>query len=46
MSRERTDAELLAEAGRDPEAFGELYARRVVAVHDWFRRRVPEVPRI
>jgi len=41
MSRERTDAELLAEARREPEAFGELYARHVDAVHDWHARRIP-----
>jgi RNA polymerase sigma factor (sigma-70 family) len=40
MSRERTDAELLREARRNPEAFGELYARHVVAVHDWHARHV------
>ena len=41
MSRERTDAELLSEAGRDPTAFGELYERHVAAVHDWHVRRIP-----
>jgi RNA polymerase sigma-70 factor, ECF subfamily len=41
MSRERTDAELLFEARRDPTAFGELYERHVVAVHDWHARRIP-----
>jgi hypothetical protein len=41
MSRERTDAELLRDARRDPHAFGELYARHVAAVHDWHARPVP-----
>lgn len=41
MSRERTDAELLRDARRDPHAFGELYARHVAAVHDWHARRIP-----
>src|SRR5262245_6904578 len=41
MSRQRTDAELLSEAKRDPAAFGELYARHIAAVHEWFTRRVP-----
>ncbi|HZO63286.1 MAG TPA: RNA polymerase sigma factor [Gaiellaceae bacterium] len=41
MNRERTDAELVAAARCDPEAFGELYARHVRAVHDWHVRRIP-----
>jgi RNA polymerase sigma-70 factor, ECF subfamily len=41
MSRERTDAELLAEARGDPEAFGELYVRHAAVVHDWHARRIP-----
>jgi len=41
MSRERTDAELLRDARRDPQAFGELYARHVAAVCDWHARRIP-----
>jgi hypothetical protein len=41
MGRECTDAELLSEARRDPNAFGELYARHVAAVHDWHARRIP-----
>ena len=41
MSPDRTDAELLAEARRDPEAFGELYSRHVAAVHGWHARRIP-----
>jgi RNA polymerase sigma factor (sigma-70 family) len=41
MSRERTDAELLRDARRDPHAFGELCARHVAAVHDWHARRIP-----
>ena len=36
----RTDASLLREAGRDPGAFSELYARHVAAVHGWLRRRL------
>ena len=40
MSRQRTDAELLSDARRDPAAFGELYARHVAAVHEWFVRRI------
>src|SRR5829696_977133 len=35
----RTDAELLAAARRDPEAFGELYDRHAVAVLGFFARR-------
>jgi hypothetical protein len=41
MSRQRTDAELLSDARRDPAAFGELYARHVAAVHEWFAHRLP-----
>jgi RNA polymerase sigma-70 factor (ECF subfamily) len=41
MSRQRTDAELLSDARRDPASFGELYARHVAAVHEWFARRLP-----
>jgi RNA polymerase sigma-70 factor (ECF subfamily) len=40
MTRQRTDAELLADARRDPAAFGELYERHVHAVHAWFARRI------
>jgi RNA polymerase sigma factor (sigma-70 family) len=40
-SREpRTDADLLRECARDPDAFGELYARHVDAVHRWFAARL------
>src|SRR5215207_3036565 len=35
----RTDAQLIAAAGMDAAAFGELYRRRVGAVHAWFARR-------
>jgi DNA-directed RNA polymerase specialized sigma24 family protein len=41
MGRECTDAELLSAARRDPNAFGELYARHAAAVHDWHARRIP-----
>jgi len=41
MSRERTDAEHLSAARRDPASFGELYERHVAAVHDWHARRIP-----
>jgi RNA polymerase sigma factor (sigma-70 family) len=34
----RTDAELLASAGQDPAAFGELYDRHAGAVFRWARR--------
>jgi RNA polymerase sigma factor (sigma-70 family) len=34
----RTDAELLAEAGHDPSAFGELYDRHAVGIFRWARR--------
>jgi RNA polymerase sigma-70 factor (ECF subfamily) len=33
----RTDAELLAAASRDPEAFGELYDRHAAAIYRWAR---------
>jgi RNA polymerase sigma-70 factor (ECF subfamily) len=36
----RSDASLLHEAGQDPAAFSELYARHVAAVHGWLVRRV------
>jgi RNA polymerase sigma factor (sigma-70 family) len=41
MSRQRTDADLISDARRDPAAFGELYARRASAVHAWHARRIP-----
>lgn len=36
----RSDAVLLREAGGDPAAFSELYARHVEAVYTWFRARI------
>jgi RNA polymerase sigma factor (sigma-70 family) len=41
MSSARTDAELLANARRDPTAFGELYERHVHEVHAWHAKRIP-----
>ena len=38
--RDRSDARLLADAGRDPAAFGELYRRHVRRVHAWHARRL------
>jgi RNA polymerase sigma factor (sigma-70 family) len=38
--RERTDAQLLAAAGRDPAAFAELYRRHVPRVYAWHARRL------
>ena len=35
-----SDASLLRDAGEDPSAFSELYARHVEAVYRWFRRRL------
>lgn len=37
----KTDAQLIAAARSDPDAFGELYRRRVRAVHAFFRSRAP-----
>jgi RNA polymerase sigma factor (sigma-70 family) len=37
---ERSDAVLLREAGRDPAAFSELYARHAAIVHGWLRARI------
>lgn len=39
----RTDAELMRAAGRDPEAFAELYRRHAAAVYGWLHRRQPGV---
>lgn len=36
----KTDAQLIDEARRDPEALGELYRRHAPAVHAWLARRV------
>jgi RNA polymerase sigma-70 factor (ECF subfamily) len=38
----KTDAELIAQAGRDSDAFGQLYTRHVTAVHRYVAGRVPE----
>jgi RNA polymerase sigma factor (sigma-70 family) len=38
----KTDAELIKESRRDPDAFGELYRRHAVAVHRWFCARTDE----
>jgi RNA polymerase sigma-70 factor (ECF subfamily) len=35
----KTDAQLIREARRDAEAFGELYRRHAQAVHSWLRAR-------
>ena len=37
---ERSDAQLLKDAGADPAAFSALYSRHVGAVHAWLRRRI------
>jgi RNA polymerase sigma-70 factor, ECF subfamily len=37
---ERTDAELIRAASREPAAFGELYRRHAPAVHAWCVRRL------
>ena len=34
----KTDAELLAEARKDPQAFREFYERYAVWMRAWFRR--------
>src|SRR5918999_2592186 len=39
MSDPRTDEELLAAAGREPEAFAVLYGRHVRPLLGYFRRR-------
>ena len=36
----RSDAELIKAAGKDPAAFSVLYARHIQAVHGWLRRRI------
>jgi RNA polymerase sigma factor (sigma-70 family) len=36
----RSDAVLLREAGRDPAAFSELYARHAATVYGWLRARI------
>jgi RNA polymerase sigma factor (sigma-70 family) len=38
--RDRTDAQLLAAAGREPSAFAELYRRHVPRVYAWHARRL------
>jgi RNA polymerase sigma factor (sigma-70 family) len=40
IGEKRSDAVLLGEAGRDPAAFPELYARHVAVVHGWLRARI------
>ena len=37
----KTDAQLIADAKADPEAFGELYRRHAQTIHAWFRQRAP-----
>jgi RNA polymerase sigma-70 factor (ECF subfamily) len=37
----KTDAQLILDAGDDPDAFGELYRRHAPAIHSWFRARAP-----
>ena len=38
----KSDAQLITEARRSPDAFSELYRRHVRAVYAWFRARAPE----
>jgi RNA polymerase sigma-70 factor (ECF subfamily) len=38
----KTDAQLIREARRDPEAFADLYRRHAAAIHCWLRARTPE----
>jgi RNA polymerase sigma factor (sigma-70 family) len=38
----KTDAQLIAEARRSPDAFGEVYRRHVRAIHRWFGARTPD----
>lgn len=38
---DRTDAELIKTAQRDPEPFGELYSRYVHSIHRWFAAHAP-----
>ena len=38
---DRTDAELIKAAHRDPEPFGELYSRHVRSIDRWFSSRAP-----
>ncbi len=35
----KTDAQLIKEARRDPEALGELYRRHAAGIHDWLGAR-------
>jgi len=37
----KTDAQLVKEARRDPDALGELYRRHVARIHAWLSSRVP-----
>lgn len=39
---ERTDAQLIRDARKDPSAFGEVYRRHAPAVYEWLRRRAPQ----
>ncbi len=36
-----TDAQLIRAARNDPDAFGEVYGRHVLAIHGFFRTRAP-----
>ena len=38
----KTDAQLIEEARRDSDAFGELYRRHAQAIASWFRARTPD----
>jgi RNA polymerase sigma factor (sigma-70 family) len=38
----KTDAQLIREAQRDPDAFAELYRRHASAIARWFSSRVPQ----
>jgi RNA polymerase sigma-70 factor (ECF subfamily) len=42
MSSRKTDAQLIADARADSEAFGDLYRRHAPNVYGWLRRRAPE----
>ena len=37
----KSDAELVKEARRDPDALGELYHRHAERLHSWLRAQVP-----
>jgi RNA polymerase sigma-70 factor, ECF subfamily len=41
MASPKSDAELIREAGHEPEAFAELYRRHAAAIHSWLAARTP-----